>query len=1070
MGRGPSPIAKIARPVLGKTYPRNRLFRKFDRARKRPVVWISAPAGSGKTTLVGSYLSARDVPCIWYRVDQGDHDVASFFYHMGLAAQRAAPGKRKALPCLTPEHLPGLSTFTQRYFENLFGRLQPGSVLILDDYQKVPAKSPFHEVIRDGLSRLPDGINAFVVSRSNPPPAFARKRVHGEMEVIGWDDLRLTADETKGIARLRGRIRRTADEFRHLQRRSGGWVAGLVLLLEKSSPAEPPQPRVPSNRAPEEVFEYFAGEVFDGLEQEARRFLLKSAFLPIMTAAMAQEITAHRRAGRILSYLNRHNYFTELHRDPEPVYAYHPLFRDFLLSRAADSFPAKSLHRIRSNAAGILERSGRDEEAAELYRELGDRDGVARIVLREAPRLIRQGRTGTLSEWIAALPEDICGRDPWLRYWRGICLLPSRAVESLREFEEAFRRFRLRKDPEGTFAALAGAVDAIVLGAGSLKCLDPWFATLGKLLEADKTFPSPEVEIEVTGAMIKALALRHPSFVDIEDWADRAAALAQSTRDIPLRFSLLLNVSYYRFHSGEFQALGLLIDSLRGLARQPGIPPSSRLTLCWIEAAYANMKGMHDRCLKVVKEGLDLADATGVRLMDILLMGHGALSSLHGGDLASADGFLREMASSLPGARPWEAYFYHYVASWEALGQGDLARAVFQSDRCLAMCEAVGNPWTEAMGGLQRAFVCHRRGEAAEASRRLQCAARIGEEARMPFVRFACLLARAYFALLAGNEAAGLSSLREGVRVGREEGYVDIYLWCPGLLERIAAEALERGIEPEYARELVRKNALLPEGELQAVEEWPWPLKIYTLGQFELKKEDVPLPSSRKVQQKPLLMLKALIAMGGRDVAEERITDALWPESDGDLAHQSFSMTLSRLRRILGIEKAIQLREGRLTLDPRYCWVDAFAFESRVAQTDAATHTGGSCPKLSQGTCLAARAVSMYGGSFLAKEVSYAWITAPRERLRSKFLRAVALMGRCLEGGGKWTEAVTAYRKGLEVDHLAEDFYRRLIHCHRRLGQEAEALGVYERCRKTLAAVLGIPPSPETEALVRSPH
>ena len=92
---------------------------------------------------------------------------ASFFHYMGLAGQRAAPRKRTPLPRLVPEHLPGLSVFTQRYFENLFGRLKPGSAMVLDDYQKVPAESPFHEVIRDGLSRLPEGINALVIIGSS---------------------------------------------------------------------------------------------------------------------------------------------------------------------------------------------------------------------------------------------------------------------------------------------------------------------------------------------------------------------------------------------------------------------------------------------------------------------------------------------------------------------------------------------------------------------------------------------------------------------------------------------------------------------------------------------------------------------------------------------------------------------------------------------------------------------------------------------------------------------------------------------------------------------------------------
>jgi two-component SAPR family response regulator len=397
-----------------------------------------------------------------------------------------------------------------------------------------------------------------------------------------------------------------------------------------------------------------------------------------------------------------------------------------------------------------------------------------------------------------------------------------------------------------------------------------------------------------------------------------------------------------------------------------------------------------------------------------------------------------------------------------------MAQAVFHSDRCLALCGEAGNPWPEALAHLQRAFVLQRKGEPDEASRHLEYAGQLGKASGMEFVRFACNLSAAWFSLCEGDEASALPPLREGLRTGREKGYVDIYLWCPGLLERIAAEALDKGIEPDYVRELIRKNALLPDDTIQHFERWPWPVRIHTLGKFELIRGEKPLPPSHKVQQKPLQMLKALVSMGGRNVSEEQMTDVLWPEADGDLAHQSFTTTLSRLRHLLGKEKAVVLREGRLALDTRYCWVDVFAFESLLAQVDAAPVEGATRPDGERAQRVAEQALSLYKGPFLAGEVSSPRIMTARERLRSKFLRAVGFLGRSLERDGQWTEAIACYRRGLEVDDLAEGFYQRLMLCHGRLGQIAEAVGVYDRCRKTLTAVLGILPSPETETIRRS--
>ena len=59
----------------------------LDAGSRRPVTWVEGPAGAGKTSLVSSYLDARGLPCLWYRLDAGDADVATFFYYLGLAAR-----------------------------------------------------------------------------------------------------------------------------------------------------------------------------------------------------------------------------------------------------------------------------------------------------------------------------------------------------------------------------------------------------------------------------------------------------------------------------------------------------------------------------------------------------------------------------------------------------------------------------------------------------------------------------------------------------------------------------------------------------------------------------------------------------------------------------------------------------------------------------------------------------------------------------------------------------------------------------------------------------------------------
>ncbi|MDH4286648.1 MAG: bacterial transcriptional activator domain-containing protein, partial [Gallionella sp.] len=156
-------------------------------------------------------------------------------------------------------------------------------------------------------------------------------------------------------------------------------------------------------------------------------------------------------------------------------------------------------------------------------------------------------------------------------------------------------------------------------------------------------------------------------------------------------------------------------------------------------------------------------------------------------------------------------------------------------------------------------------------------------------------------------------------------------------------------------------------------------------------------------------------------------------------------------------------------LDDRFCWVDVWALESLLAQVDAACiKTGTSRGAPDEAARLIEHAFELYRGDFLPGDDSSAWPLALRERLRSKFSRAIASLGNSLEQAGRWEKAAEVFRKGLEVDRGAEEFYQHLMVCYQRLGRRAEAVALYNRCRDILRESLGIAPSSRTEAVLQS--
>jgi hypothetical protein len=111
-----APFAKLTRPKLVAVVARERLYQLLDDRLAHPTVWVAGPPGAGTTTLLSGYAESRERPTLWYQLDSGDADVATFFYYLGVAAQGPIIGRRaEPLPALTPEYLPDLAGFTRRF-------------------------------------------------------------------------------------------------------------------------------------------------------------------------------------------------------------------------------------------------------------------------------------------------------------------------------------------------------------------------------------------------------------------------------------------------------------------------------------------------------------------------------------------------------------------------------------------------------------------------------------------------------------------------------------------------------------------------------------------------------------------------------------------------------------------------------------------------------------------------------------------------------------------------------------------------------------------------------------------
>jgi adenylate cyclase len=267
-----------------------------------------------------------------------------------------------------------------------------------------------------------------------------------------------------------------------------------------------------------------------------------------------------------------------------------------------------------------------------------------------------------------------------------------------------------------------------------------------------------------------------------------------------------------------------------------------------------------------------------------------------------------------------------------------------------------------------------------------------------------------------------------------------------------------------FARPMSAYEASRRKVDAQPAATREWPVKIHTLGRFAVQIHGNALQFSRKTQKKPLDMLRVLVAHGGVRVEATAIIEQLWPGAEGDAGKMSFDSNLHRLRKLIGVDDVLLMSEGTLSLDMAKCWLDTIALDDVVTRIERSAHVSsgnaaeGPSPFMKE-------LLQLYAGHFLDTETQEAWAVAARDRLKAKFVRAVAVIGGSLENRREWEPAIALFSRALELDNLAEALYRRLMVCYRELGEPAEALNVYRRCREMLSIVLGVKPSPETEGV-----
>jgi len=1051
-------LAKLTRPRLHGALARERLFAKLDAARdRRRAICVVGPPGAGKTTVVATWLDTRRLSGIWYQVDSGDADLATFFYYLGQASTHFSSARQRSLPALTPEYLHDIPGFTRRFFRQLFARLPASSTLVLDNYQEVLPDQRFHAVVAQAIDEVPDGVTLIVVSRRDPPDTYARLIAHENVGLLDWDDLKLTLEEARAIAGARAAL--TAEELARLYVQSGGWAAGLMLLLQGTRQLQDNE--IASREA---LFGYFASIVFGQVTDEIQEFLMRSALLPQVTASMAERLTGNIEASKILDDLYRRRLFTHRRSGEPPTYHYHALFQEFLRGQARQRLQEGELDALRAKAARLLEEAQLPEAATALYLEAQTWVQATRLIVQQAPALLASGRWQTLQEWVGKLPPAQLLEQPWLPYWVGRSRFGIDTPRGREELLRALEGFQQREDRVGQIMSLAGVRESHWFEWTGFRSNEHLIDRMLELLDAKPAFPADEMELQVNSVLLLALSHSRPDYPVKERVQDRIMTLLSRPLDDNARLlagTILLGQALapvdVSLGAWTVEVIGKLPDAIE-------VSALSRMGWFVRLACHLVHRGEYTLALQSIRRTEAIAEQEGLSNAGLLnRCWWGAFVHLMAGDATAATNYANRLESWSGLTHAFKRGVVANIRCMIALSQGDVPAAVEHGRVAAHIAWDEGPAWSVAYFGIPTAFALIEAGEVDEARNLIVRMRAFLRDTFIDIFEIELQLADAYVLLCTGSRAdAAVQVLGQALALARRRTYVFLWrgLFRPHRL--LLGAALRVGVESAFVRQTIRQYRIAPGAE--ADEHWPWAVRIYTLGRFEVLLGDKPLTFGQKMPRRLIVLLKVLVALGGREVPEHKLLELLWPDEEGDAAHHALSVAIHRLRRLLGAPECVRVEDGALSLDRTRVWVDAF--QAMEALTAVVRTAKGGTTGTPEG--LIDTVTALYKGVFLPGDADAPWSISTRERMRAAFIDFVTTHGHHLETQEAWQDAAQWYGRGIAADDLSESFYQGLMRCQLQLGSRAEGLSTFRRMRQTLSVTLGIQPSPVSEALYRA--
>jgi len=1073
----PFPISKT-KIIVPKRRPeivtRLRLIEALYNLLDKKLMFISAPAGSGKTSLLIDFVDQSEIPVCWLSLDLLDQEPQRFLsYFVACINERFPSFSKESFAAL--KNISSLEKDSERlviaFTNEILQAIPEHFAIVLDDYHYIDSVPEIRSFIDRFIQLASENCHLILASRTLPLlPNLHLLAARDQVGGISFEDLAFLPEEIQAFFKQNSDEKLSLDDAHQLADETEGWVTSLTLSslshIDRST-----QLQASIGRTGVELFDYFAREILEKQTSDVREFLLLTSVFDEIEPDLCRKVLdpllqGHRRNWKsLLDGIQKNNLFVVPLGAEGKSFRYHHLFQDYLQEKLREENP-DLFQNVLTNLAQVFREQQEWEKAHFIYETMEDQEALVEVIEEASKDFIRNGRIVTLGNWLEHLPISLLHNSPSLLSLQGVVASTRGQTQlGISLHNQAEREFRAEHNVENlaltlvrraatyrdlgdyTLAFMDAEETINLIEKNSKNSLQDTFAMaqrekglalyyLGRMKEAifwlekslnlfsflkeKNAIPALEMELGMAyralGNGDTALKFYHSA---LETW--------EAAGNLGWQATLLNNLGVLYHSMGAYEQAFKMLEKAFECARRSGYIRAQAVALCSLGDLLTDIQDF-DRCDECYEQALRIAS----QLTDSYLISYASLAKARVARLrtnfALADRLLLELSSHIENRRSLdEEALFRLEYGCLLLCSGRIDESVNVITRAVDLYEKNGRVLELCIGRLWLACALIANGQKDRAVSQLSDLFFASRNLKEPGLLY----------VSAGQARQWIEKLQQPDDVETSVSVQQLMSKAgqfgrsiAGLRRKLRQISHTISISPAHLE-------IRAFGPVQAL----YNGKLITLSDWQ----------TRETRDLFFFFLHS------KPVTKEEIAFIFWPDISPARLKMRFKTSIYRLRHAVGQETILFEAE-------RYKFNHGIDYDYDVENFQQLLAQANQTKNSAEITSLLKAAVDLAKGPYLT-DIDAQWADSERVRIKTLYQAAIMrLAGLYLEKGqaGKTLEVC---RIALETDSLIEEAYRLNMRAYAVLGDRAAIVRQFRTCSDIFQDELGVKPSEETESL-----